>query len=276
MQGNAQGMTFLTGSGDSAAKQCPSVSYFSGGPARFVRGVPEPASDPNVTAVGGTNLVTTYVQGTLDSAYAGENAWDDPEVPYDPYGIGVPVSGGAWGAGSGYSKMWPAPDYQSAVNTGSDMRAIPDVGMQVGGCPAGIAKDFHHGACTSKSPKDGNGNSQRSSVAVALAAGKGGGFFGVIGTSVSSPEFAGVLAHLIEQKGRLGNVNPYIYRLAARQAGGGRRAFHTGIPGYNGVEETELNPAYSLSTGVGTPIVTSFIGQPRIPAAGTPQTSSNP
>jgi subtilase family serine protease len=277
MQGNAQGITFLASSGDSAGKECPTPAYFTGGPAHFAVGVSTPAADPNVTAVGGTNLVTDYVQGTLDSRYAGENAWEDPEFPYDPYGVGVNASGGVWGAGSGYSAMWPAPTYQSLVTTGSTMRAVPDIGMQVGGCPGGISK-LQNGECEGgDNPNNGNGNSQRSAVVVGFGVGEGGGFFGVIGTSVSSPEFAGVVAHLVEQHGRLGNVNNYIYKLAAKQAAGtGKKIFHTNIPGYNGLVDTNLNSTYSLSAGVGTPIVTRFIGQGAAPVAGTPRTPSNP
>ena len=135
-QGNSQGITFLASSGDNAGLICPTKSYLEGGVSHYTPGVSTPASDPNVTAVGGTNVVTSYVQGTLDSVYAGENAWDDPEVPGDPYGTGGLLKKAAWGAGGGYSDMWPAPAYQDMVNTGSHtQRAVPDIGMQVGGCP---------------------------------------------------------------------------------------------------------------------------------------------
>jgi subtilase family serine protease len=276
MQGNSQGMTFLASSGDSAGKECLSPAYLTGGPAHFVAGVSTPAADPNVTAVGGTNLVTDYVQGTLNSNYAGENAWEDPEVPYDPYGVGVNAPGGVWGAGSGVSQMWPEPTYQTLVHTGSPLRSVPDIGMQVGGCPGGISK-LQHGECEGgDNPANGNGNSQRSAVVVAFGVGQGGGFYGVIGTSVSSPEFAGVVAHLVEQQGRMGNLNNYIYKLAAKQAAGGKKYFHTNIPGYNGIVNTDVSNTYSLSTGVGTPVVLNFIGQSKAPAAGKPQSPSNP
>jgi len=98
----------------------------------------------------------------------------------------------------------------------------------------------------------------------------------VIGTSVSSPEFASAVANLIATRGRQGNLNPYIYTRALLQANGGPKSFHTNIPGYNGVQNTLLNSAYSLSTGVGTPIVTQFIKQPLAPQAGVPRTPSNP
>ena len=285
-QGNAQGITFLASSGDEAGLICPTKAYLEGGVSHYVAGVSTPASDPDVTAVGGTNLVTTYVQGTLDSAYAGENAWSDPWGADDPYGTGGLLKKKTWGAGGGYSDMWPAPAYQDFVNTGSNkQRAVPDIGMQVGGCPNG-ATDYHahQNVCYSKDPADGNGNSQRSAVVVAYGVNHGGGFYSLIGTSVSSPEFAGVLAHMIElnlaanptANPGLGNVNPYIYKRAMKQQAGGQQSYHTNIPGYNGVVQTNINPSYSLSTGVGTPIVTSFIGLPKAAAAGTPQTASNP
>jgi subtilase family serine protease len=285
-QGNAQGITFLASSGDNAGLICPTKSYLAGGVSHYTAGVSTPASDPNVTAVGGTNLVTTYVEGTLDSVYAGENAWDDPEAADDPYGTGGLLKKKAWGAGGGYSDMWPAPSYQDLVNTGSKtQRAVPDIGMQVGGCPEG-ATDYHphKNECYSKNPEDGNGNSQRSAVVVAYGVKHGGGFYSLIGTSVSSPEFAGVVAHMIElnlaanptANPGMGNLNPYIYKRAMKQAAGGAQSYHTNIPGYNGVLLTNINPSYSLSTGVGTPIVTTFIGQPKVAVAGTPQTPSNP
>jgi subtilase family serine protease len=291
-QGNSQGITFLASSGDSAGKECTTPSYFTGGPAYFIPGIQTPAADPDVTAVGGTNLVTDYftppsssqnlapgpLVSTLNSAYAGENAWSDPEVPYDPYGVGTNAQGGVWGAGSGYSQMWSAPNYQSLVTTGSRMRAVPDIGMQVGGCP-GTANDYHanHNECYSNNPADGNGNPQRSAVVVAYGVGVGGGFYAVIGTSVSSPELASVVALMVEKNGRMGNINSYIYFQAAQQAiNHGPPSYHTGIPGYNGVVNTDLNSAYSLSAGVGTPIVTNFIRKSNVQQAGPPQTLSNP
>ncbi|HEY1961531.1 MAG TPA: protease pro-enzyme activation domain-containing protein [Rhizomicrobium sp.] len=278
MQGNSQGMSFLASSGDRAGKECASVAYFNGHPSHFIPGVSSPAADPNVTAVGGTNLVTSYDGGaTLTSKYVTENAWEDPEVPQDPYGVGVPLRGGVWGAGGGYSVMFPAPSYQMNVATGSNMRALPDIGMQVGGCPGGISKLDKKGHCNGgNDPQNGSGNTQRSAAIVAVDHVDRGSYLGVIGSSISSPEFAGVAAHLVEQHGRMGNVNNYIYRLAARQTTDGHRYYHTNIPGYNGIEDTDLNSSYSLSNGVGTPIVKNFIGQHQVERAGNPQTPSNP
>ena len=280
LQGNSQGITFLASSGDSAGKGCPDKTYYPGFQnGAFQAGVEEPASDTAVTAVGGTNVITGYNQGTLDSIYVGENGWSDPEVPYDPYGIGVTASGGSWGAGSGYSHVFDKPAYQGLVATGAaNRRAVPDIGMQVGGCPGGIAQLDAQGMCNGNdTKKDGNGNSQRSYVIVSVGAGKGGGFYGLIGTSVASPELAGATALLIERLGRMGNLNTYIYRQAAKQAAGKGTFFHTSIPGYNGLVDTDLGPTYGLTAGVGTPMVAQYVGAPGGTAlSGTPQTPSNP
>jgi subtilase family serine protease len=276
LQGNAQGITFLAGSGDGAGRECATLSYLVGGKGFFLPSVAEPAADPNVTAVGGTNVVTTYVQGSLDSLYAGENAWDDYFPAGDPFGTGGKVIDQTWGAGGGYSQIYKKPTYQALVQTGSaTARAIPDVGMQVGGCPLGAA-DYNkkQNACNGgNNPVNGNGNTQRSAVVVSV----GGQFGGFVGTSVSSPEFTGAMAPLVALHGRMGNLNPYLYDKAAAQAKNSKiPAYHTGIPGYNAVVQTNLNPTYSLSTGVGTPLVANLLGLPFVPLAGTPQTASNP
>jgi subtilase family serine protease len=280
LQGNAEGITFLASSGDNAGLPIPSVSYFEGMGGTFVAGVESPASDPNVTAVGGTNVVTNFTPGSLDSTYVRENAWSDPEVPQDPYGVGVDATGATWGAGGGYSVLWARPGYQAKVTTGSTTkRAVPDVGMQVGGCPLSAIANPTPPYCTGENnPLDGNGNSDRSAVIVAIDDGSSvGGLFGVIGTSVASPEFAGAMALLIERVGRVGNLNPYLYNFAALQAAGKGTYFHTNIPGYNGVVNTDLNATYSLSVGVGTPIVSALVGAPKnAPLSGVPQTPSNP
>jgi hypothetical protein len=177
--------------------------------------------------------------------------------------------------------MWPAPAYQSLVDTGNTaQRAVPDVGMMVGGCPGGIAKtDPKTGQCNGGNKAyNGNGNTDRSAVVVAYGVGIGGGYYGVIGTSVSSPEFAGAMALLIEQQGRMGNLNEYLYRVAAKQARQGAVAkfLHTNIPGYNGVVSSNVSATYNLSTGVGTPVVSALVGAKNVKEAGTPRTPSNP
>ncbi|MEP6504193.1 MAG: S8 family serine peptidase [Betaproteobacteria bacterium] len=274
LQGNAQGITFVASSGDEGALECPSVDYFYGGTSpTFVAGVSTPAADPAVTAVGGGNLVTSAITGSLSSAYVRESAFADPEVPYDVYGFGVDVSGGVWAAGGGVSSVFKRPPYQQLARTGSShYRTVPDVGMQVGGCP---------GLAISCDPDD-------SAVVTAYGVGIGGGYYGVIGTSVSSPEFAGALALFEQQLGkrshRLGNVNYYLYAMGALQtlvrgqnAPAPLQFYHRGMPGFDGLYNGDF-PSYNYNYiyGNGTPDVRKLFGMTNYPAAGLPQTKTNP
>jgi Pro-kumamolisin, activation domain len=59
VQGNLQGITFSASSGDNGAPMCPGPGYAPGVNSTFGLGVSTPADDPNVTAVGGGNLITT-------------------------------------------------------------------------------------------------------------------------------------------------------------------------------------------------------------------------
>jgi subtilase family serine protease len=269
-QGNAQGMTFVASSGDSGGLGLPPVSYLSTPPqspaittGNFLPGVEHPASSPSVTAVGGTNLVTTpYMPSVLTSKYVRENADGDPEVPYDPYGVGNNIGGGYWGSGGGDSIFFNKPIYQTFVQTGSHTRAVPDVSLQMGGCP-GLSIDSLCGV-----------DSVRSASLEVFA----GDLWGVIGTSVSAPGMAGLLALEVENLGgRLGNVNYEIYALAAtqQQSGGSLKFFHQDIPGFNGYFHTTAS-GYNKVLGNGTVFGRAFILAPGLPAAGNPQTPSNP
>ena len=262
-QGNAEGITFVASSGDSGGLGCPDTNYFFSSPtapSRFLTGVAFPASSPNVTAVGGTNLITAVNAPALDSTYVGENAQGDPETPYDPYGVGVNVYGGFWGAGGGISQLFAKPSYQQMVSTGSaSFRTLPDVGMQVGGCPGGIAVT----PCPAA----------RSFVIVAI----NGGFAGLIGTSVASPEFVGALALAIQRSGPQGNMNPYLYTRGALQTAGGPVSYNRGIPGFDGrYTALQPGPGYNYLIGNGTTKIRALLGLLDLPAAGVPQTPSNP
>jgi subtilase family serine protease len=274
-QGNAQGITFVASSGDQGGLPCPSPDYGYPGSVNpvFGPGISHPAADPDVTAVGGGNLITTSTAGSLDSAYVRESAFADPDLPYDIFGVGQNVSGGVWGAGGGVSSIFPKPPYQYLANTGSrSWRTNPDVGMQVGGCPLGLAA-----SC----------GADDSAAVVAYGVGQGGGFYGVIGTSVSSPEFVGALALFEQQLGkhhRMGNANYYIYALGALQTlAGGVNApaalqfFHRNIPGNDGLWNAGY-PSYNYDYiyGNGSPDVRKLFNLRAYPAAGVSQTASNP
>jgi subtilase family serine protease len=271
-QGNAQGITFLVSSGDNGAVECTTPAYLLDGAqgTSFVVGVSTPASDPAVTAVGGTNLVTSATPGVNDATYVSENAFYDPRLTEDIYYANDPVSNNTWGSGGGFSTIWSKPSYQNLVATGSaTQRSLPDVSLMMGGCPGDA--DLKKQNCELL---------PRSFGLYFIE----GGLYGYIGTSLSSPQFAGVLAHLIEKEGgRLGNVNPMIYSLSAKQeAAGGLNAppaehyFHKSIYGNNNYYAVKPGDTYSEVLGNGTLKVSTFLGLPSAPTAGTPNTSSNP
>jgi uncharacterized repeat protein (TIGR01451 family) len=95
------GMTLLAASGDQGAA-FPTCDNSS-----FMKAVGSPASDPLVTGVGGTALVTSDIGGT----YQSESVWNEPD--FNAAG------------GGGFSSAYPAPSYQSGLGLSS--RGVPDV-----------------------------------------------------------------------------------------------------------------------------------------------------
>ena len=253
-QGNAQGITFVASSGDHGSYECANVADT----AKIQQGVSNPADDPNVTAVGGTNLVTTAIPlpasspapnppDKYTSKYVRENAYFDP---FDPAATGYPND--IWGSGGGISTQFSKPAYQYLVNTRSNMRTIPDIAMHMGGCPQGAIQPC---------------GPDRSADIVRINNGN----YGVIGTSASAPEFAGLLAVTEQGLGgaRLGNANVYIYAEALLLGNGVYR--HP--PGNNGYP---TRSDYDYVLGNGTPKATAFMLHPFTPLAGDPMTASNP
>ena len=218
MEGNTLGITFVSSSGDWGALDIPAAACFSATPPTPICGAMEPgigspASSPHVTSVGGTNLVTTFNAknpNDLNSAYVSENADDRSALDSDIF-YGTSASGAVWGSGGGISFYIQKPVYQSLVSqtnlpkAAKKFRTIPDLIAADGRLPRRHAVFRSTREC----PPD------RSFVWEII----GGNQEGVIGTSASSPEFAGLVALKIQSTGaRLGNENFDIYSLAAAQA----------------------------------------------------------
>jgi kumamolisin len=92
-QATAEGISFFSASGDDGSKDCTRSQTGSS-----VDAVDYPASDPNVTGVGGTHLTVS------GSSYGSESAWS--------------------GSGGGTSTVFDTPSYQTGVN---GKRTVPDV-----------------------------------------------------------------------------------------------------------------------------------------------------
>ncbi len=258
-QGNAQGITFVASSGDGGALPIPQPACFASGAVDgcgvFVRTAENPATSPHVTAVGGSNLVTTHFVTNLNSNYVSEAAAFDP-VASDIF-YSTPATGAIWGSGGGLSIVFAQPSYQKGISTISrNKRMVPDVALHMGGCPGGAVLPC--------------GPSRSADVAAI-----NGSFVGLIGTSAAAPDFAGLLALKVQLTGgRLGNENVNLYTLAHLQALGTKPlVFHTGIKGNNGYGAV---PGYNLVLGNGTLFANAYLGVSNLPVAGTPQTPSNP
>jgi subtilase family serine protease len=235
LQGLSQGITFVASSGDHGA--IPVL----GSTNKPTLGVECPACDPNVIAVGGTNLETAFSQGSNNSAYAGENANDDPEKT--PAGM-------VWGSGGGMSQIWIKPDYQkpptAAFTTPGTGRTVPDLALHMGGCPSD--------AKTTCGAGETGLNAKRSGDLVWI----GGTFTPVIGTSASSPDIAGVIALMVSLTGgRLGFMNPYIYEV--EKALGAKAFHHAAISGNNG--HYAVKAPYDMVIGNGTLDVREFMSK---------------
>jgi len=102
-----QGITLFASSGDQGAAQ-PNCDGSDG----YFKSVSTPASDPNVTGVGGTTLHADGVTG----AYQSESTWNESAI------FGDAVAGGG-----GQSVLFHRPIYQVRAAHGSAVREVPDV-----------------------------------------------------------------------------------------------------------------------------------------------------
>jgi len=203
-----------------------------------------PASDPLVTAVGGTYLCTNPVTGmSVDST-------DPPSVCQANPGV---REVGWIDSGGGYSILFPRPAFQNTLPPGStfvgssvgapgpnsNMRGVPDIAFQASARTGPLVYD-----------------------------GGEGGWFIVGGTSCSAPQWAGLIAIADQIAGSdLGYINPALYQLAAGPnystyffdvTTGNNQT--TSIPGYL------ASPGWDAVTGLGTPNAATLL--PALAAAG--------
>jgi len=203
-----------------------------------------PASDPLVTAVGGTYLCTDPITGTsVDSV--------------DPPAACVSNPGQrevAWiDAGGGFSHVFAKPSYQDVLPLDSTAiganRGVPDIALQA---------SSRTGALIYISlPPDGNSGLICGSAPCST------GWYDIGGTSLASPQWAALVA-IGDQlnHGGLGLINPALYKLAANGASygadfydvtvGNNQANPT-IPGYPAT--TGWDPV----TGLGTPNAANLV-----------------
>jgi uncharacterized protein (TIGR03437 family) len=246
-QANAQGMTWVSSSGDTGAAFCDSGSVASHGLT-----VGEPASYPEVTSIGGTTFNEgsgTYWNATNGPnsgsalSYIPEMAWNDTSM-----------TGSLTSSSGGASALFVKPLWQNAPGVPADgARDVPDISLA------------------------GSPNHDGYEVST------GGQFHIYGGTSVSTPIFAGMVALLnqalisngiLAQPG-LGNINPTLYRLARTSPsvfhdvtlGNNLVPCQPGSPNCNnGVMGFFAGPGYDQVTGLGSVDFGNLVANWTIPA----------
>jgi subtilase family serine protease len=221
----SKGITLFASSGDSGASQ-PSCDPNS---IAALFAASTPASDPNVTAVGGTTLTADPTTG----AYQSETAWTEP------FGCNPPAvaANDVNCSGGGFSSIYPRPGYQSALQK-NQARGVPDVSYNAG-VTGGVLI-----------------YSSTINVVEGLPA-NAPVFFIIGGTSAGSPQWAGLAADADQLGGhRMGNINPALYSVAqAKQFSAA--ALHDITVGNNDVAEIgggfNAGTGWDPVTGVGTP-----------------------
>jgi subtilase family serine protease len=223
----ANGVTVLASSGDGGTANAVKGPVKNPGIVPYPT-VNWPASDPLVTAVGGTYLCTDPVTGIgVDSTDPPTNCQSNPGIRE----IGWIDSGG------GFSHIFATPDYQNTLPAGStpigSMRGVPDVAFQASARTGPLVYDSFDG-----------------------------GWFIVGGTSCSSPQFAGLVAIADQIAGHgLGQINPTLYNLASGPSYAtyfydvttGNNQADPSVPGYPAT--TGWDPV----TGLGTPDAATLV-----------------
>jgi len=196
-----------------------------------------PATDPLVTAVGGTQLAL-LPDGSRTQP---DRVWNDGSK-YDFVDAFTGSPGPtALATGGGKSAVFARPSYQDSVaGVVGQQRGVPDISMS--------------GACTGL-------------VDVYLGfAGVPAGWYVFCGTSESTPLFAGIVALADQLAGHsLGLINPALYALSAAHAPG----IVDVTKGNNGVSFLQpllvkllgynAGPGYDLASGVGTVNAALFV-----------------
>jgi subtilase family serine protease len=216
-EASAQGQTLVASSGDSGSTACAPYSAAQGVTPveQQALSVNFPASSPNVTAVGGTQMAAgTFAAG--NSAYWANASNNDASpsllsyVPEVVWNEGSASNGMAAGGG-GTSAHFSRPTWQNAypgMPAGTN-RLLPDIALQSSvGSPGFLL-------CTSD-PAMLASEGQTASCVEGLL-GSNNKYTVAGGTSFAAPIFAGFVALLnqAENANGQGNINPELYTLAA-------------------------------------------------------------
>ncbi len=243
------GVTVLGSSGDGGTANIKKTPVHAGGTLIPFPTVEWPASDPLVTGIGGTYLCTDATNTTsrvVDSASPPGACRNNPGVAE----VGWVDSGG------GFSHVFSRPSYQDTLPAGSTpigaMRGVPDVGLQASSRTGALVYITL--------PPDGLGG-----LLCAPATPCSTGWYDIGGTSLSCPQWAGLVA-IADQinGGGLGLLNPGLYKIGASASryasdfydvtvGNNTNPTFPSVPGYDAT--TGWDPV----TGLGTPNAANLV-----------------
>ncbi len=159
-----------------------------------IQGVSYPASDTEVTAVGGTTLYAD-----TQSRYVGETVWNQSRFGQGPANNA---------SGGGFSRVFARPDYQAGIAALKGQRTIPDIAY--------------------------NADADKSAVLLVCGSCGFGpnALIGLGGTSSGSPQWAAITVLADQLAGqRLGFLNPALYNIGGARSR--TRAFHDVVLGNN-------------------------------------------
>jgi len=196
----ANGVTVLASSGDDGSSGQKKSPVATGGTYFSFPVVGWPASDPLVTAVGGTYLCTDPFATANQPRTNGTNRASRCNAFPNETEVGWTFSGG------GFSHVFAKPDYQNTLPAGStpigSTRGVPDVAYQAS---AGTGALIYLSL-----PPDGNDSNVADTTS---------GWWDIGGTLLSTPQWAGLVA-IADQinGGGLGLINPALYKIGADPA----------------------------------------------------------
>ena len=243
----ANGVTVLGSSGDGGTANIIKTPVHAGGSLIPFPTVEWPASDPLVTGVGGTYLCTDP-QATTNQP---RTLFAGPVFRCNANPTQTEV--GWTFAGGGFSHVFSKPGYQNVLPAGStsigSMRGVPDIGFQASSGTGALV--------FISLPPDGSSGLHCGAAPCST------GWFDIGGTSLSCPQWAGLVAIADQLNGGgLGLINPALYALGAnptRYANDffdvttGKNQGDPSVPGY------PATTGWDPITGLGTPNAANLV-----------------
>jgi subtilase family serine protease len=198
------GVSVLAASGDGGTANSRLQPVGQGGSTFPFPTVEWPASDPLVTGIGGTYLCT-------DPLNTVARVTDSADPPAECQFFAGQAEAGWIGSGGGFSHVFSKPSYQSSLPAGStpigSARGVPDVAFQASPRTGALVYD--------SLPPDGNTSNVTCSGQPCST-----GWYDIGGTSLSTPQWAGLVAIADQINGGhgLGLINPALYKIGADPA----------------------------------------------------------